>query len=472
MGSESSGKSVVLVGRPNVGKSRLFNRLLGRRVSIVHDQPGVTRDVVVERLAGGNLLMDTGGMGAAPDAAQKDIAEATGAQARFAALAADIIVFVADSQAGLTPLDEEIAQLLRASGKKVVLAVNKVDLPQHENRAAEFHKLGFADVVEVSAEHGYGVDALERILETECGCPLKPLDGDGDGRVKICVAGRPNVGKSSLLNRILGEDRLIVSDLAGTTRDSVKCDIDAPLKNGGVMKFRLFDTAGLRLKRKTNTSLDYLSSLRTRKAIGASDIVFLVLDAMEGVSELDKRLAGEILDAGASLIVVVNKWDYATETFSQRPLRGYSDIAEFGKKFDEAVRKELYAIGDSPIYFVSAKDGSGVGRLLGAAWRMHEKMNGPVATSKLNACVQKLIDDNPPKYVCGKRFKVYYCVKTASRPFSIRMYCNTANALAESYRRYLVNGIRDRLGLGGVSIRLEFVGKAPQDLRGKEKWRK
>lgn len=458
-------KSVALVGRPNVGKSRLFNRLLGRRVSIVHDQPGVTRDIVVEPLSDRAVLMDTGGMFATSDVTEKVIADATNQQANFAIVAADIIVFVVDSQTGLTPLDEEIARLLRSSGKHVVLAVNKVDLPVHEDRAAEFHRLGFGDTVEVSAEHGYGIDALAQILERECGDISTPPQDDSADRVKICVAGRPNVGKSSILNRLLGEDRLIVSDVAGTTRDSVKCDIDAPLKNGEAMKFRLFDTAGLRVKRKTNTSLDYLSSLRTRKAIEASDVVLLVLDAMEGVSELDKRLAGEILECGASLIVVVNKWDYATETFAKAPLRGYSDIREFGKKFDEAVRKKLYAIGDSPMFFVSAKDNKGVDKLLEAAWRMYKKMNLSVPTSKLNSCIKSILEENPPKYIEGKRFKVYYSVKISSRPYTVRMYCNRADVLTETYRRYIVNGLREKLNLGGVAIKLETVGKTPQTLQ-------
>ena len=459
-----TGKSVALVGRPNVGKSRLFNRLLGRRVSIVHDQPGVTRDIVVEKLAGGSLLMDTGGMGATADMTQKIIADATNEQANFAIIAADIIIFVVDSQMGLTSLDQEIAQLLRTSGKRIIVAVNKIDLPMHAERSAEFHRLGFKDIIEVSAEHGYGVDSLISLLEAECG-EISAIDDDSASRVKICVAGRPNVGKSSILNRILGENRLIVSDVAGTTRDSVKCDIDATLKNGEVMKFRLFDTAGLRAKRKTNTSLDYLSSLRTRKAIESSDVVLLVIDAMEGVSELDKRLAGEILETGASVILVVNKWDYATETFAKEPLRGYKDIKEFGKKFDEAVRKALPSIGASPMYFVSALENKGVDKLLEAAWRLQGKANAPVSTSKLNSCIKKLLDANPPKYISGKRFKAYYSVKISSHPFTIRMYCNRGEILTETYRRYLVNGLRDALNLGGVSIKLETVGKVSQTIQ-------
>lgn len=452
-------KSVALVGRPNVGKSRLFNRLVGRRVSIVHDKPGVTRDIVVEKLSPTLLLMDTGGMGATPDMAEKAIADATNEQAKFAIAAADTIVLVVDSQTPPTSLDLDIARMLRASGKDVVLAVNKVDLPLHSERAAEYYAFGFKNTFELSAEHGGGVGELAEYLESKYGAfDLSAKDAE-DSRIKICVAGRPNVGKSSILNRLLGSERLIVSDVAGTTRDSVKCDIDIPSKGGETLRLRLFDTAGLRLKRKTNTSLDYLSSLRTRKVISACDVVFLVIDAMEGVSELDKRLAAEIIEAGASIILVVNKWDYAIETFSRKTLGKYKNLREFGKAFDAAVRKNFPALADARIYFVSAKNNDGIGALPAAAARVFARMNSAVSTGRLNALVGRLMEENPPRHISGKRFKVYYCVKVSSRPYTIRMYCNSAGALSQTYRRYLENGIRKALNLGGVAVLLETVGK-------------
>ena len=455
-------KSVALVGRPNVGKSRLFNRLVGRRVSIVHDKPGVTRDIVVEKLSPSLLLMDTGGMGATADMAEKVIADATNAQAKFAIAAADTIVFVVDSQTPPTALDADIARMLRSSGKDVVLAVNKVDLPQHAERAAEFYALGFKRVFELSAEHGAGVDALAKYLEEKYGAFDLSAKDDGGGRIKICVAGRPNVGKSSIMNRLLGDERLIVSEVAGTTRDSVKCDIDVPAKNGETLKFRMFDTAGLRLKRKTNTSLDFLSSLRTRKVISACDVVFLVIDAMEGVSELDKRLAAEIAEAGASIIPVVNKWDYAVETFSKKPLGKYKNLQDFGKSFAAAVRDALPMLGGARVYFVSAKNNDGLEKLAPAAARLFGKMNSPASTGRLNALVQKLMEANPPRHIAGARFKVYYCVKVSSRPYTIRMYCNKAQILTHTYRRYLANGIRDALDLGGAAVAIEPVGKTPR----------
>ncbi|MBO7521705.1 MAG: 50S ribosome-binding GTPase, partial [Opitutales bacterium] len=222
-------KSIALVGRPNVGKSRLFNRMLRRRVSIVHDMPGVTRDIVAEKLPCGVLLMDTGGIGATPEMTQKVIADATNEQAEFAISAADLIIFVVDSQEGLLPLDEQIAEKIRKSGRAAILAANKADIPEHDSRAADFCGLGFEKVCPVSAEHGRGMDELWEAVQYylgELNDESKEAAQEGESRVKICVAGRPNVGKSSIGNRLLGSKRLIVSDVAGTTRDCVRCDID------------------------------------------------------------------------------------------------------------------------------------------------------------------------------------------------------------------------------------------------------
>ena len=452
-------KSVALVGRPNVGKSRLFNRILGRRISIVHDKPGVTRDIVVEKLTDSVALMDTGGLGAVASGGENIIAQATNRQAKFAIDTADTIIFVVDSQDGLTPLDQEIAAILRSSGKDVILAVNKVDIPSHADRNSEFFALGFPNVAEVSAEHGYGIETLMQMLESRYGKIESAPADDAADRVKIAIAGRPNVGKSSIANRLIGEERLIVSRVAGTTRDSVKFDIDAVSKKGFEMKFRLFDTAGLKLNRKTNSSLDYLSSVRTRKAIAASDVVLLVIDAMEGIADLDKRLVGEIVELGASIVIVVNKWDYAVETFKGGTLRGYDGISDFRKGFEQAVRRSLPDVADAPVHFVSAKENTGIEHLLESAYSLKRKMLSSVTTNKLNSCVSKLLANNPPKYVSNKRFKAYYCVKVASRPYTVRMFCNDAGSLTDSYRRYLVKGLREKLNLGGVSIKLELVGK-------------
>ena len=468
----SGEKSIALVGRPNVGKSRLFNRLMGRRVSIVHDKPGVTRDIVAERLADNILLMDTGGMGAKSSSdTDAAIAKATEMQAKFAVDMADAIIFVVDSQDGLTPLDEDIAQLLRTSGKPVILAINKIDVPSHQLRAADFYRLGFKYNVEISAEHGAGLENLLEDLECIVGRIEPPTSDGGGDRIKIGVVGRPNVGKSSIVNCLLGEERLIVSPIAGTTRDSVKFDIDVPLKDGTEMKFRLYDTAGLRAKRKTNSSLDYLSSLRTRRALSCADVVFLVVDAKDGVGELDKNLAEEIFEEGASVLVVVNKWDYVFEAFSGKGIGKYKDSKEFGRDFEKAVRASLPFLGKVPVLFVSALKNFGVEKLMNAAWKMYRKANMQVSTGRLNSTLKTLVEENPPKYVSGKQFKIYYCVKVSDRPFTLRLYCNTPGALSRSYERYIVNALRDKLGLGGVAMRLELVGKPKRSERERTKGR-
>lgn len=457
----SNCKSIALVGRPNVGKSRLFNRMLGRRVSIVHDMPGVTRDIVAEKMSCGVLLMDTGGIGATPEMTQKVIADATNEQADFAIAAADLIVLVVDSQAGLMPLDEQIADKIRKSGTDAILAVNKADIPEHDNRISDFCKLGFTNVCPISAEHGRGMDDLWQAIEFYLG-ELKNeevAENSENHRVKICVAGRPNVGKSSIGNRLLGSKRLIVSDVAGTTRDCVKCDIDFTNDRGDVLKFEFFDTAGVRARRKVNTSLDFFSTMRTKEAIAKCDVVMLVIDAMGGVSESDQKLAGEILETGAAIMLVVNKWDYAVNAFKKDGVRGYDSITQFRDKFEEAVREKLFFLSNSPIHFVSAKEDKGMEGLLIGSAKLYRKMVKPLPTPKINALLKDLIQDNPPKYVNGRRFKVYYALQTANRPVTFRLYCNNADILSDAYKRFLENNIRENFNLGGLSLKLELVGK-------------
>ncbi len=456
----SNCKSIALVGRPNVGKSRLFNRMLGRRVSIVHDMPGVTRDIVAEKLPCGVLLMDTGGIGATAEMTQKVIADATNEQADFAISAADLIILVVDSQSGLMPLDEQIADKIRKSGTNAILAVNKSDIPEHDSRISDFCKLGFSNVCPISAEHGRGMDELWQAVEFYLG-ELKdeePLE-EAEKRVKICVAGRPNVGKSSIGNRLLGSKRLIVSDVAGTTRDCVKCDIDFENDRGDVLKFEFFDTAGVRARRKVNTSLDFFSTMRTKEAIAKCDVVMLVIDAMEGVSESDQKLAGEIMETGAAVMLVVNKWDYAVNAFKKDGVRGYDSISKFREKFEEAVRERLFFLSGSHIHFVSAKEDKGMEGLLIGAAKLYRKMAKPLPTSKVNVLLKTLISDNPPKYVNGRRFKVYYALQTSSRPLTLRLYCNNADILTDAYKKFLENSIRENFKLGGISLKLDLVGK-------------
>ncbi len=457
-------KCVALVGRPNVGKSRLFNRLLGRRVSIVHDQPGVTRDVLAEPLGENILLMDTGGMFADLPEVQKVIADATDAQANFAINAADVIIFVVDARESPTESDLRLADILRRSGKPVIVAANKADTPSVS--ADDYYALGFADVAAVSAEHGIGIEKITGFIEKFLGKIVPCVNVREEGLVYLCAAGRPNVGKSSVCNRLLGSDKLIVSPVAGTTRDCVWHDISFKSKKGAELDFRLYDTAGIRTKRKVNTSLDFLSGVRTRNAIENSDIVFLIIDALEGVSELDKKLAGEILQEGASIMIVVNKWDKAAEVFKRGALKGYKNLESFKKGFEAAVRKELFFLADSPVHFVSALENKGMESLLEGAAGLYKRMLRPISTGKVNSVLQRLLEENPPAHIGGKRFKIYYAVKTSTRPLTFKIFCNKASILTKTYQRYLENGLRREFKLGGISLMLDLVGKKPRAPRG------
>ena len=354
----SLNQSVAIVGRPNVGKSRLFNRLVGRRISIVHDRPGVTRDVVVADSPEGYTLMDTGGIGMQPEMTSAEIQDATEYQADFAIRAADLLLFVVDGREGLIPLDETLAKKFRKMGKEPILVVNKLDEPEKNYSISEFDQLGFREVVGVSAEHGHGVEELIDTVQSKIPSDnILPSERDTD-RTRIAFVGRPNVGKSSLCNRLLEMDRLIVSDVPGTTRETVELDLDFKADgNEEDWKFRLFDTAGLKRHKRIDTSLDFFSAVRTKKAIESVDVVFLVLDAREGVTKQDKIMADHILKEGRALSILVNKWDLALESFRKDPLPGYEDEKDFRKSYVKSIRKELFFLPDSPISFVSALTG-------------------------------------------------------------------------------------------------------------------
>jgi len=452
--------SVAIVGRPNVGKSRLFNRLVGRRISIVHDRPGVTRDVVVADSPEGYVLMDTGGIGMQPEMTSVEIQNATEEQADFAIRAATLLLFVVDGREGLIPLDETLATKFRKMGKEPILVVNKMDEPERGYSSSEFAKLGFKAMVGVSAEHGHGVGQLiESIAER-----LPPVSaipsGDQSHRTKIAFIGRPNVGKSSLCNRLLNMERLIVSDVPGTTRETVELDLDYQID--GQEKpwcFRLFDTAGLKRKNRVDSSLDYFSAVRTKHAIEEVDVVFLVLDAREGVTKQDKILAGHVLDQGKSLSILVNKWDLAMESFRKDPLPGYEDEKEFRKSYIKSVRKELFFIPDSPISFVSAQTGYAVQDFLQVARDLNARMDKTISTSALNKLIGEMWEHRPPAKVGGKRFKVFYAVQVETRPFRIKLFCNREEKLNDQYRRYLEKGIQQRFGLAGCPLKFSLAGK-------------
>ena len=453
-------QSVAIVGRPNVGKSRLFNRLAGRRISIVHDRPGVTRDVVVADSPQGYTLMDTGGIGMLPEMTPTEIQQATEDQADFAIRAADLLLFVVDGREGLIPLDETLAIKFRKMGKKPVLVVNKLDEAEKNYSISEFARLGFEQTVGISAEHGHGMDNLLSTIAGRLPPPSTPADEYVESRTKIAFIGRPNVGKSSLCNRLLNMDRLIVSDVPGTTRETVELDLDYQVEDqDDVWRFRLFDTAGLKRKKRIDSSLDYFSAVRTKHAVESVDIVFLVLDAREGVTKQDKVMAHHVLSEGRALSILVNKWDLALESFRKDPLPGYEDEKDFRKSYLKSLRKEFFFLPDSPVSFVSAKTGYSIKDFLQVAQDLDSRMDQTLSTSALNKLIGDMWEHRPPAKIKGKRFKVFYAVQVENRPFRIKLFCNREERLNDQYRRYLEKGIQQKFGLSGCPLKFSLAGK-------------
>ena len=453
-------RTVALVGRPNVGKSRLFNRLCGKRMSIVHDMPGVTRDLISTEVRDDYVLLDTGGIGMEIEMTPKKISVAAEEQVEFAIQAASVILFVVDVREGITNLDEIVAQKLRRYGKHVLLVTNKVDLEENEDLADEFIRLGLGQALCVSAEHGRGITDLEAAIDEKLGPKPEGSEADQTDRIRISLLGRPNVGKSSIGNRLLKSTRLIVSDVPGTTRDSVELDLDYQHKDGELLKFRLADTAGLRMKRKVDNPVEYFSTVRTKAALDRSDVAFLVIDAVDGVTKQDQALAGDILDAGRALVIVVNKWDIIIERWTHDPVDGFKNLKHFLKSYEDSLRKEMFFLPNPPVLFVSAVTGFEIESMLNAAASIQATLDMKLPTGKLNNLIEKLFEARAPKIVGTKRFKVFYAVQTGSRPLRIRFFCNRVERLDPSYRRYLEKAIIHEFRLSGCPVRFDLVGKA------------
>lgn len=456
-------RTVAIVGRPNVGKSRLFNRLARKRISIVHDMPGVTRDVVSAEVADGAFtLLDTGGLGLTGGDTPARITKASEAQVSFAIEAAAVILFTVDAREGVTALDERIAGMLRRSGKPVLLVANKADHGQEKVAdIADFYRLGFGEPFFVSAEHGNGEADLRQAILARLG-PLPPEDATERERLHICFVGRPNVGKSSLSNRLLKHDRLIVSDVPGTTRDAIELDFTYTNKDGKPWLFRLVDTAGIRAAPKLASSVEYFSRLRSLEAIKGANVVFMVLDAMDGVTQQDKAIAGEIIKAAKPIVVVVNKWDLVHAAFRRKALPKFEDERDFREKFESALFNELFFTPGAPVMFVSALTGHEIERMLRAARALDRRANTKIPTAKLNAELIRLADRTPPPAIGGQRFKIYYATQTGTRPFRIKVFCNQERTLTESYRRYLEAGLVKEFDLAGCPIHFDLVGKKKQ----------
>lgn len=430
---------LALVGRPNVGKSTLFNRLTRSRDALVADLPGLTRDrkYGLGRFGRGSyLVIDTGGLGEEADA----IDALMGEQSRKAMHEASHVLLLIDGRAGVTAGDESLAQELRALGKPVTLVVNKSDIASRDAALAEASALGLGEPLFISASQGSGVAALiDRLVPA----PLDSQSVEADAseqvseQVRIAFVGRPNVGKSTLINRILGEERVLVYDRPGTTRDS----IDVPFERDG-RGYILVDTAGVRRRARVHETIEKFSVVKTLEAIKSADVVILVLDARAGVSEQDAHLLGLVLDAGAALVVAVNKWDGLTPAERESVKRGLDLKLTF---LDFAER-----------HFISALHGTGVGTLFAAVLRAHASAHREVSTAELNRLLEGLVEAHQPPMSRGRRIKLRYAHLGGHRPFTVVVHGNQAERLPSAYKRYLANGFRRALNLVGTPVVLEF----------------
>ncbi len=456
---------VALVGRPNVGKSTLFNRLVGQRKAIVEDLAGTTRDRLYGDADWGGrdfIVVDTGGLEFdVSSPSQANPQESTGfqagvasrlflkeirAQAEIAIAEADVIVFLVDAEAGLAAADQDVAALLRRTDKPVLLAVNKADNLKRRNEAVDFYTLGLNDPIPVSALHGTGTgDLLDAIVEA-----LPPLEAETeteDEAIKIAILGRPNVGKSSLLNKLLGEERVIVSDVPGTTRDA----IDMAIEYEG-LSLVLIDTAGIRRRGKIEGGVEKYSFLRSLKAVSRSDVCLLLIDATDMVTAQDAHIAGYIVEEAKSVVVIVNKWDLVE--------KDTSTINEFTAR----IRNELKFLDYVPVLFISAKTGQRVQKVLSLALQVQEERLRRIATGELNRLLREAVTKSPPKGGQRQRLKFFYVTQAGVDPPTFVFFVNDRTLVHFSYERYLENVLRERYGFLGTPLRLVFRSRGEKGI--------
>ena len=430
--------SVAIVGFPNVGKSTLVNRLSATRQAVVFETPGVTRDrkeIVCEWSGRRFLLVDTGGVDLAdPSPITRRVAD----QARRAVEEADLILFVVDAKAGITPGDEELAEILRRARKPVVVLANKVDDPRRDLDAVEFHALGLGEPVPLSGLHGYGTgDLLDRVV-AELEATGAGREEVGEEAVRVAILGRPNVGKSSLLNAIVGEERVIVSDVPGTTRDS----IDTVVRRGATT-FVLVDTAGLRRKRRQRQGIEYYSELRALQAAERADVALVLIDASEGVVEQDLAVADVARTAGCSTLVVLSKWDIATI--------GIEDVRP---RLEDRLRQRPQVVA------VSAKTRRGIQRLLDRVEQLYSKHTARVSTGELNRFLQELRGQRPGPTKNGRRLNLLYGTQVSVRPPRFRLFVNDPALLTRDYGYWVENRLRERFELAGVPVVIDFARRS------------
>ncbi len=431
---------VAIVGRVNVGKSSLFNRLTQSRIAIVEAEPGVTRDrIYADAEWDGRVftLVDTGGM---EFDSHENIREMTIHQAELAIGDADLVLMLVDARQGLSPTDPEVAEVLRRSSKPVLLVANKADTLELEQQIGEFYSLGLGEPLPVSAEHGLGIgDLLEAIVER---LPAPDEEVEQTPGTRVAVVGRPNVGKSSLVNALLGQERVIVSDIPGTTRDAIDTEL---VKDG--QRYILVDTAGLRRKARITSPVERYGVIRTLKAVARAHICLILIDAVEGLTEQDQRIAGYVHEAGRGAALIVNKWDLVEKDEKTAP------------KFEEKLRQGLAFMPYAPVLFISAKTGQRLPRVMETIDEIARSQTSQVPTNKLTDLVKEAMVINPPRADKGRRLKVHLVNQAAVRPPTFIFLVNDPDLVHYSYHRYLENQIRDRYDYSGTPLRFVFRAK-------------
>lgn len=437
---------VAIVGRPNVGKSTFVNRLAGSRNSIVDDQPGVTRDRIYFDVEWQNrkfTVIDTGGI--IPDE-ETDIMVSIFDQAKIACEEADKIVFIVDGKSGINPVDYDIANILRQSGKPILLAVNKLDNPNSLLMVSDFYALALGEPVAISALHGNaGVGDLLDMITEDFEVDLE--DEEEDTRIRIAIAGRPNAGKSSIVNALLNEDRVIVSDVSGTTRDSIDSYITYKDK-----EFIIVDTAGIRKKAKVDYGVEKFAVDRAIRSIRDCDVALLVIDATEGISDQDKKISSIITEAGKGIIIAVNKWDLIEDKKSDTI-----------NKFQKMLANEIPFLEYAPVIFISAKTKQRIFQIFDRVADVYAEASKRVSTGLLNKVVKELYALNPPASVKGRKLKIMYSTQVGVKPPSFVLFANNANLLKDHYKRYIENKLREAFGFFGTPIKISVRERCEKD---------